>query len=542
MIKAYNTTMEKAVYTKTKSLHYKNNPFYEAIPTMEILIGRIAELTKRITITDKERAMEPEERLALLADLESFTILTQRHIDLIRKAHRMLREGYLKRNPQTIEFHVEVNERAEMRDAGEADNLFSQGCSYADGTAKMMTIFGLPGMGKTTAAELFLKLFPLYISHSKYNGKPIILTQIPCIRIKCPSDASLHTLCFDFFDVVDRIAKTNYRAKFGYSSKDVSKIINQMRIIGATYGIGLLIIDELQDLVDSGKDTSEVTTFISQLANKVGFPVIFVGTVSSYDLIRTSSALRRMTTGGEIAWDRMMYGDTDWNTLLQELWEMQVVKYYSELTPAMNDLLYHYSQGITDYLKRLIFEAQVIAIESGHERLSLEMVREAEKNMRSIMGMTEAIRDNNLQILARAHDTVMRNPFIKDSTKSAEHSKKIATYNNLKMNTEDRMNKMILQEKKFLVESKLSEELNAKKIEEIVHTNVLNNRNLNQQEIRSLIIDEVENEIRKQEKRKNKALRIRPVSSGLIAVAEKGSEYGSIYDALRNEGYIGSIE
>lgn len=542
MIKSFNMRHEKASYTKMKSLIYKNNPFYEAMPTMEILVGRIAELTKRIQITDKERAMEPEDRRAYLDDLEGFTLLTERHLDLIQKAHAMMLNSYLKRNPLSVESMTVITRSAEIRDAVVAENTFYQGCSYAEGTAKMLTFFGLPGMGKTTAAELLLQLFPLYISHSEYNGKPIILTQIPCIRIKCPSDASLHTLCFDFFDAVDRIAETNYRAKYGYSAKDVSKIINQMRIIGATYGIGLLIIDELQDLVDSGKDTAEVTTFISQLANKVGFPVIFVGTGNSYDLIRTGSAFRRMTTGGEITWDRMMNGDSDWNTLLHELWEMQVVKFYTELTPAMNDLLYHYSQGITDYLKRLIYNAQVIAIESGHERLSFEMVHEAANNMRSIMGMTEATRDNNLEILARVPDTVMKNPFKKHSTKSTDYSKKMEIYNNLKMNTEDRMEKMILQEKEFLVESKLSAGLSAKKIDKIVHTNVSNNRNLNQQEIRSLIIDEVENEIRKQEKRKNRALRVRPVSSGLIAIAEKGFGCGSIYDALLNEGYIGSIE
>ena len=77
-------------------------------------------------------------------------------------------------------------------------------------SASGFAIVGLSGMGKTTAVERTLLLYPQVIQHNRYNGKLFILKQLVWLKLDCPASGSLKVLCQNFFRQVDLILGTNY--------------------------------------------------------------------------------------------------------------------------------------------------------------------------------------------------------------------------------------------------------------------------------------------------------------------------------------------
>ncbi|MDT3705044.1 MAG: ATP-binding protein [Thermincola sp.] len=106
----------------------------------------------------------------------------------------------------------------------------------------------MSGVGKTTAVEKVLSLYPQQILHTKYKGKPLFLTQLVWAKIDCPFDGSLKGLCLSFFAYVDRILGTGYSKKFSSDRMTVDAALPRMAQIATTHCLGLLVIDEIQHL------------------------------------------------------------------------------------------------------------------------------------------------------------------------------------------------------------------------------------------------------------------------------------------------------
>src|SRR5699024_3054395 len=64
---------------------------------------------------------------------------------------------------------------------------------YIRSTADSLSIIGISGIGKTTAIERLLLMYPQVIKHEAYEGQPFNHTQIVWLKIDCPYDGSLST-------------------------------------------------------------------------------------------------------------------------------------------------------------------------------------------------------------------------------------------------------------------------------------------------------------------------------------------------------------
>lgn len=98
------------------------------------------------------------------------------------------------------------------------------------------------------------------------------------LKIDCPYDGSLSTLCKSFFEAIDNLLGTRYSEKFGSGYRVTSTMLLHMTSLASMYGIGLLVIDEIQHLLHSKNDQEEILNFFVTLSNTVGIPTVLIGT------------------------------------------------------------------------------------------------------------------------------------------------------------------------------------------------------------------------------------------------------------------------
>src|SRR3546814_10561866 len=104
--------------------------------------------------------------------------------------------------------------------------------------------------------------------------------------------------------------------------------------------------------------------FFVNLINSIGIPVVFIGTNSMISLF--SDVLRNARRGcglGVTEFQRFEKGDPIWRMLVESLWEYQWCREISPLTDDLFDVLYDLTQGVTDFLVKLLILGQRFAIQ-----------------------------------------------------------------------------------------------------------------------------------------------------------------------------------
>jgi len=148
-----------------------------------------------------------------------------------------------------------------------------------------------------------------------------------------------------------------------------------------------LLIDELQNLhlaKTGGKDS--MLSFFLHLVNNIGIPVVFIGTNSMISLFSdVMRVARRSCGGGIVEFKRFEKDDEEWQLLVENLWSYQWCKQTAELTPEIFDTLYEHTQGVTDFLVKILVLSQRYAIQSGAECLTAEMIAKVSNTKMQIL-------------------------------------------------------------------------------------------------------------------------------------------------------------
>ncbi|PLX85589.1 MAG: ATP-binding protein [Desulfuromonas sp.] len=391
----------KAVYTESSHSSYRHNALIEALHP---ILGpdKAALLMRRKPIFDESSRLLPAwERAEMVQGILHYVEPLPSFIELESRFSKMIRNGYMTRNPIETEWVKQINSGFEdLRfDRGGADYL-PPIRSNAAGCA----IIGASGSGKTTAIESVLGLYDQVIEHSKYNGKAFIHKQLVWLKLECPSNGSTKALCCTFLGAVDEVLGTKYLKKLGHVRKTEEDLIQEMARIAALHSLGVLVIDELQRLNEarSGGDIKMMNFFV-QLSNAIGVPVVLVGTFRALKLFRKSFSQARRATGlGDEMWTNMAHDDI-WDFFLEGLWCYQWTKTNTPLTHELNEAMYEASQGIIDVAIKLYMLVQWSVIGHGKEIITPAMVRKvAKEKMKVIQPALNALKFgtvDNLEIL-----------------------------------------------------------------------------------------------------------------------------------------------
>jgi SpoVK/Ycf46/Vps4 family AAA+-type ATPase len=323
------------------------------------------------------------------------------HVTLEARFAILIRQGYIGRNPNTSEYKKHLNngyDRIVNRDI----NLTVR--KDAVSTAVGFSIVGPSGCGKTTAIRRCLAKYPPAIYHPDLH-----VIQIPWLKLECPRNGSLTELCLNFFSAMDNRLGTQYRMKYGKARAGVDTLITEMGQLVNLHAVGVLIIDEIQNLSSkrAGGDDSMLRFFVS-LTNSIGVPVVLVGTPKARTLFSSDFKMAKRTTGlGSVYWDRMPY-DQNWEKLIALMWKYQWLKNKNELTDAISSTLYDLSQGVIDILIKLYVLSQWRAMITGVERLSVSLINKVyEDELKPVHQMLKALKSGDPEQINKYGDLVM---------------------------------------------------------------------------------------------------------------------------------------
>jgi hypothetical protein len=419
-----------ASYSVQKLVDYMNNPLIEALPpilSVEEAIESIA-LYPDIEEVEKERGLSAALRLHCVGRLKRFVEPTVKHVSIEEKISRCIRDGYISRNPLGKEHIMKLQAiKQAIVTKKEITELQWEGHSTADG----FTIIGISGMGKTTAIERILSLYPQIIVHSKYKDTGLSFYQLPYLKLDCPEDGSLGALCIDFFDKVDYLLGTNYRRKFTSRRETIPVMSSSMAQVAMVHSLGILVIDEIQNLSVAGVGYEKTLNYLVKLVNMLGVPVVLIGTPKATKFV--SSAFREGRRGGgqgDVTWDRMEK-DEDWGYIIETMWHYQWTKVNNELTDELKNVIYEESQGIVDIAVKLYMLAQIEVIGRGTEIITPETIRKvAKRDLKLIQKYMKALKSGSEIEIAKYEDIrpIDITEFIENKKKSLNYRGEIRLY------------------------------------------------------------------------------------------------------------------
>ncbi|MBP2241607.1 hypothetical protein J2Z40_002170 [Cytobacillus eiseniae] len=418
-----------AQYREQEVVDYRNNPLIEALPPILSIEDAFQQLEYLPEYNEKEVNLSAHHRFHSLIRLTRCYQPTEKTLELEAKFSRLIRGGYVYRNPNSkthAETLIELHRRLENNEPlGLPPNISK--------TASSLSMIGFSGMGKSSTIERVLSLYPKAIVHQY----PLNIVQLPWIKLNCPNDGSPKTLCLDFFIKIDEILGTTYFKDYGKKGDSLSFLIIRVGQLARAHCLGVLIIDEIQHLLTAKDEvSSSMMNFLVTLVNEIGIPIMLIGTTKAKELLQLNFRQARRAGGhGEIIWEQMK-NDDNWEVLMTSMWEYQWTKKRVQLSKEWLDVLHDESQGIVDIAVKLFLLAQSYAIETGTEEISPKMLNVvSNKYLVMVQDMLKALRSGEPNQIAKYDDITpfdiedflsSRKPMINMRDKITEQKDKLA--------------------------------------------------------------------------------------------------------------------
>lgn len=401
----HGETIEASYVQSSEYSLYSLNPFVEALGVVasnQEIADRVA---RRPLFCEEERNLPVELRQEATQKVAHFVEPMPALIDLAQRFSRMIRSGYFPRNPISPEWIDKMNKgfpgfgksiREQMKP------LRSKSGGFA--------IIGMSGVGKSTAIESILLLYPQIIIHTEYLKQSFHRTQLVWLKLDCPHDGSVRGLCVNFFQVIDELLLTRYYPQYiNNKRKSKDELLPIMASIAARVGLGVLVVDEIQRLREAKRDQdTEMLNFFVQLSNVIGVPVVLIGTYKAMGLLNRDFAMARRSSGqGDFVWDRMKK-DEEWDYFLEKLWKYQWTSHPIKLTDELRDAMYDASQGIIDIAVKLYQQVQINVIGSGDENITPDIIHEVFRdNFYFLNPLVRALKDEDRKFLSEIPDMVI---------------------------------------------------------------------------------------------------------------------------------------
>ena len=249
-------------------------------------------------------------------------------------------------------------------------NHFGKGQSYFGiCNSDSYTLTGASGVGKSTAISRALELC--------HGNSVITLTSpyckiLPVLVVQCPWDSSIKGLFLSILKAIDEALDTTYYPNAAKSRVTTDLLIGMVSN-ALLNGVGLLVVDEIQNVVNSRNGTALIGSLI-QLINSSGVSICMVGTPECIPFFEQDYKLARRSLGihiGEIPFN------LDFAGFCETLFQYKYVSGDMLLTDGIIQWLYDHSGGVTANVVSLIHDAQEIAILDGSETVNIETLKQA---------------------------------------------------------------------------------------------------------------------------------------------------------------------
>lgn len=400
-----SSVVVEARYSEQRIPRYQGNPLIEALPPTLDDFELADALMQAPEFKAEQREWPVHERMQLVAGLSAFMVPLARHVELARTLDVLMREGYVGRQPRTAEHTLMFQKIYDNQKAGRS---FQRNQSHA--TPQLSTsLIGISGVGKTTTVERVLSMTPQVLFHPELR-----MWQIPYLHIETPHDGvSVKGLAHSILRKIDAlIPDANYYELYAMRGKpSVETLMNHVARVMHIHCVGLLVVDEIQNLENARKDKQSLMTLLVSASNELRVPIMFIGTNKARRVLGLDFRQARRSAGKGCAyWDRLIKGTSEepeeWDDFIGVLWKYQWLQKPTDLSPQLSDVMYHYSQGVIDIALKLFAACQWRAMLDGSETITAQLIDSvAKKELAMVMPMLDALRTKNFTAL-EAYDDI----------------------------------------------------------------------------------------------------------------------------------------
>lgn len=413
-------------------------PELQANPFTRVL-GRPPDLHERFELLDRRAPYDPSERnlphterkYAVLRLLE-VSVPVQRQVELVERINMMIRQGYKARDPargwHRRQFQASASALATMMSARrqkgaapspspssteddllckEVETVRAKLPALDSAGAHGLALIGVPGMGKSTTTGIALDGIPqVVVPDTDYY-----LKQLVWLKIDCPAAPTRRQFCYAAFAAIDLALGTDYTTTLFNKKDSAAVMVGRLQNIVVLHAVGLIVIDEIQNVAHSPEDSKTFIDFFVSLVNCLGVPLMLIGTAEARPLLDGAFRLARRSAGiGQPNWDRLQQGE-EWDDWLAEMWGYQWTNEPITLTPEISAAIYNESQGVIDIAVKLLILAQLRAISRGEvglpETLDAGMFKTiVEDELALAKPLLEALREDRFEVLSTIPDLV----------------------------------------------------------------------------------------------------------------------------------------
>jgi hypothetical protein len=387
-----------AEYRRAVVPDHVGNPLIEALPPPADLNDLMGAFGRHPPISAVEREHAPYIRVHEVSRLDMFLEALPMHFDVAIKIGPILRGGYVHRNPTDDAFRRW--QRKLYRES--LDGIVQPIMATVPPTAPAFALFGISGLGKSSTIERLLSFYPQALCHEKYG-----FVQVVWLKLDCPVGGGLKDLLLSLLAAIDALIGTEYRPR-RRKEKAIAELILDAAIIADSHYLGVLVIDEIQNLLDAagvGKD--KLLKYFVMIANVFKIPFILIGTPRAIPFIQTTfHEANRASAYGSLTWEPLPRGDV-WDFFLVALFAYQWTTGVAVVTEELSATLHYLTQGIVGLVVHLFQLTQIEAIRRNHESISADLLREvAAVQFRLVKPMLDVLRSGG-DIKSKEYDDLL---------------------------------------------------------------------------------------------------------------------------------------
>jgi hypothetical protein len=391
------STCVKAVLTPYADSLFAGNPLVEALPPVQDDLNLLRSIRYLPDFDSAQRDLPTDQRIRRVFELANVLVPLKRHLELCRQLDALMKMSYIGRAPRTAGSAAIAQSLYEQQQAGTA--FHQKRTSHSPQLSS--ALIGVPGGGKTTVIARYLATIPEVIYHEAFG-----IYQVPYLFIEAPSDgSSVKGLSHAILRRLDQlIPGANYFHQFALRSRlGADALMRQVAHLMHVHCVGLLVVDEVQNLSNARKGSEVLMTELVSACNELKVALLFVGTYKAIKVLSKDFRQARRAAGFGISlWDRLpekAVGTTssEWREFVDIIWQYQWVRKPVPLTDRLASLIYSCCQGVIGIAVRLLISAQVHAMLDGTETLTesgIESVYESDFYM--LHPMMNALREGDL--------------------------------------------------------------------------------------------------------------------------------------------------
>ncbi|MBP1759812.1 MAG: family ATPase [Firmicutes bacterium] len=393
-------------YNGYKLREYSGNPLIEALKpppeTDEEAVNRLLLLPE---FQPEDRDLSKAEKVECVNRLRHFMFPMKRQVSIFRSVYDLIFAGLVSRNP--LAFNRLQDQYGSKRVLAPVRS--PRQTSYYR-PAQLSLIVGPSGVGKTVLAHgIMHAMGENIIKHYEYQSKPFTETQITYLHTNVPGNCNARNLCGRFIAEVDALLQSNFYSE-NYDGKYITKdeYLEQFQRIISELHVGGLFVDEIQNLsIGRSGGKEDLIAFLVNIRDKIGIPIILIGTNKVAQLLTGEMALvRRLLDGGIHHIEPFASpNDKSWLSFCEATWGFQWLKEPSQFTTKIGWKLFEFSAGIPALMLDLFQKSQKRAINSNKEYINEQsLIDTYNDEMKEAHELIEGVKRGDKKILQGYED------------------------------------------------------------------------------------------------------------------------------------------